>query len=126
MIPMTSTHLVHVENTTGRKKGCPNYKKDILLNVISDVLPAGQVGWTTVANRYMIATSENLLRDGVDIKRHFIEKLCNKNKKPTGESGPVADIKRAQEIYRRILVKESSSCVGGTLSDESDEDLSPS
>ena len=69
---MTSTHLVHVENTTGRKKGCPNYKKDILLNVISDVLPAGQVGWTTVANRYMIATSENLLRDGVDIKRHFL------------------------------------------------------
>jgi len=29
MMPMTSTHLVHVENTTGRKKGCPNYKKDI-------------------------------------------------------------------------------------------------
>ena len=66
----------------------------------------------------MTATSENLLRDSVDIKRHFMKILCNKNQNPTGESGPVVDIKRAQENYRQILAKESSSCVGGTLSDE--------
>ena len=66
-----------------------------------------------VAERYQEASGETLLRDGPDLRRHFIQKLCNRGIKPTGNSGEKnGATKRAQEIYESILVKESVANFG--------------
>jgi hypothetical protein len=70
----------------GRGRGVPNYKKDVLMNIIADILPTGALAWQRVAERYRISSSENIDRDPADIKIFFIQKLCNNNKKPTGEA----------------------------------------
>ena len=91
---------------TGRGRGFPNYQKDILLNIISDLLPTGALAWQRVAERYRAGSGENSDREPADLKRFFVQKVCNNNKKPTGEAS--GDIKRAQDIRRRILVKENA------------------
>jgi hypothetical protein len=88
----------------GRGRGVPNYKKDILMNIIADILPTGALAWQRVAERYRISSSENIDREY--IKRFFIQKLCNNNKKPNREAS--GEIKRAQDIHRRMLLKENA------------------
>jgi hypothetical protein len=68
----------------GRKAGTTNYKKEILLNVIATVLPSGAEGWNLVAQKYQIKSAETFLRDATDLKRHFTEKLCDRNRTRTG------------------------------------------
>jgi hypothetical protein len=69
-----------------------------------------------------VSSAELELRDYTDIKRHFNEKLCDKNRKPTGQASPAIEVGRAQAIYLRILQKESASNVGGLSSDEDTSD----
>jgi hypothetical protein len=77
--------------------------------------------WKEVAIRYKMNTQEDTLRDPSDIKRYFIERLCNKNKKPTGKSGPSSKVGEAQALFRTILSKED--CDGyGDNDDFDDED----
>ncbi len=92
----------------GRKGGVTNYKKDIFLNCVNDLLPVGAENWKLVAERYKTSSGEKFVRDHVDIKRYFTTKCFNGNKKPTGQSGPSPDVKRSQEIYRNILLNESA------------------
>ena len=68
-------------------KGAVNYKNDILINIISEVLPNGEYGWQAVSFAYHEKSEEKQLRNTDDLKRHWIENLCNGMKKPTGKSG---------------------------------------
>ena len=68
--------------------------------------------------RYKIAAQETVDREGPDMKRYFIQKLCNNGRKPTGNSGTNDTTRRAQEIYQRILCKENVGIYG----DDSDID----
>ena len=106
--------------TGGRKS--PNYKTEILLRIVSRIQPASAAEWKRVAVDYKIDSHEVEERDGVDIKRHFIEKMCNRNKKVTGEASPKnALVKEAQRLYGLILKKEGAVDYGGSGSGSSDE-----
>jgi hypothetical protein len=128
-IHMNSSSFQKGSGQSGRRSGFPNYKREILLNIINDILPVGQEHWKEVANRYKVAASENCVRDSVDLKRHFLEKLCDRNKKPTGVSSPKPEIQRVQKIYRRILQRENSCSIGegnDSECDNSEEEFSDS
>jgi len=102
----------------GRKSGIPNYKKDILLNVIESILPVSSLDWEIVASRYQEISGESVIRDHMEIKRQFNQKLCNRGVKPTGNSGANSSILKAQKISYKILKKEES-CI---LNEKDSED----
>jgi hypothetical protein len=97
-----------------RAKGTANYKVDVLIQVVEELLPNGAQGWQEAAFLYQHRSGEMNLRDNDDVKRHWIEKCCNKFKKPTGVPGdPKRDmILRCQRIQQRIHSKTSSSIMG--------------
>ncbi len=64
----------------GRKTGNGNMNKNILYDVINDVVPASKEGWTRVAERYKALSQDTLLRDSVHLKRYFYEIMCSKFK----------------------------------------------
>lgn len=108
----------------GRRTGKPNYKNDSLLEIINSKLPCGMEGWKEVCLEYKYASGEELLREAQDVRRHFYDKLCNKLKKVTRDSGANSKIRQAQDIYAKILRKESAMTFGED--DEDDEDRSNS
>ena len=55
----------------GRAVGVPNYKNDLLINVIEAILPDGAIQWKLLATRYKEVSGEVEERDSHDIKRHF-------------------------------------------------------
>ena len=89
----------------GRRAGIPNFKKNIVINIVGAHLPVSSDDWKECCEAYQAATSELLLRDNADFKRYFWEKCCNKGKKPTGSSGADDSVCRAQNIYQQILNK---------------------
>jgi hypothetical protein len=96
-----------------RHKRLPNYKNCLLLDIISEILPAGAMQWEVVATRYFELSGETEKRDADSIKRHFNDKLCNGGKKPTGESGNKNElIFTAQRIKLNILQNQSIGNVG--------------
>lgn len=105
----------------GRAVGVPNYKNDVLINVVEAVLPDGALQWAIVAQRYQESSGERELRDSHDIKRHFTthKNLCDNGKKVTGSSAPKPQVARCQDIWQKILRKSAASnCGGGSSSDE--------
>ena len=68
-------------------RGAKNYKKEALLNVVKEILPAEAYAWEQVANLYKESSGENNVSDKDDVKHNWMEKLCNKFKKPTGRRG---------------------------------------
>ena len=78
----------------GRKT--PNYKSNILLEVIRGVEPASKIGWERLALEYKEKSQEGVLRDYQNIKRHFIQKMCNSNKKITGEAAAKKSVEDSQ------------------------------
>ena len=54
----------------GRVTGVPNYKKDILLNVIESVLPISSDDWIVVAARYQESSGEMKIRESTEIFYH--------------------------------------------------------
>lgn len=66
-----------------RVKGKVNYKKEVLLQVVREVLPSGALGWEEVSRIYQERSSEGERRNGEDVKRHWQEKCCNRFMKPT-------------------------------------------
>lgn len=95
-----------------RTAGKTNYKNDVLLNIISLVMPSGQVGWETVAQRYKETLNEADVRPYEDIRRHFQEKLCNRGLKPTGISSKTVAIERAQNIQAEINRRNAFGAIG--------------
>jgi hypothetical protein len=70
-----------------RGLGNPNYNNALLIEIIDSLKPSGALAWQNVAVLYQHRSNEVKLRDYEDIKRHWLEKLCNKMKKPTGKTG---------------------------------------
>ncbi len=68
-------------------KGKANYKVYTLVMVVEELLPNGAQSWGEVAALYQSCSSESILRDHDDMKQYWIEKCCNKFKKPTGTPG---------------------------------------
>ena len=109
----------------GKRAGTPNYKNEILLNLIEYYLPAGTEQWKIVAQRYQEMSKEVNLRDHDDIKRHFNDKLCKKNQRQTGinnKSGPLPLVAKAQDIQRKILINEATISVGGDNENDACDD----
>ena len=103
----------------------PNYKNDLLINVIEAILPDGAIQWKLVATRYKEVSGEVEERDSHDIKRHFAtnKNLCDNGRKVTGSAAPKPSVARCQEIWRKILKKSSATnCGGGSPSDGESSD----
>ncbi len=46
-----------------RRKGSVNYKNDLLIDILANILPNSEYGWQTVAIAYQEQSKENILRD---------------------------------------------------------------
>jgi hypothetical protein len=57
------------------------------IQVVEEKLPNGVQGWQEVAFLYQQQSGELVLQDYEDVKRHWVNKCCNKFKKPTGNPG---------------------------------------
>jgi hypothetical protein len=96
-----------------RTKGAVNYKNDMLINIISEILPNGEYGWQAVSFAYHEQSKEDQPRNTDNLKRHWIKTLCNGMKKPTGKpGGPNDHIHRCISIENRILDKTHSGMLG--------------
>jgi hypothetical protein len=102
-----------------RRKGSVNYKNDLLINIVADVLPNGGYGWQTVALAYQEQSNEEILCDSADMKKHWIRTLCNGMKKPMGRMGEDGDrIHRCISIEKIIIKKTHSGMLGFSSSDD--------
>ncbi len=102
-------------------KGAVNYKNDILINIISEILPNGEYGWQAVSFAYHEQSKEKDPRNTDNLKRHWIKTLCNGTKKPTGKpGGPDDRIHRCISIEKRIMDKTHSGMPGLSSDDEDD------
>ena len=115
---LLSKFIIIKFQTMSEGRRTPNYKSRILLEVIRGVEPASKIGWERVAIEYKERSQEAVLRDYQDIKRYFIQKMCNSNKKITGESNAKKSVEDSQRVYNRILAKEGA----GDYGDEDDDD----
>jgi hypothetical protein len=90
------------------KKGPVNYKNELLIDIVADVLPNGEYGWQTAALAYQEQLKEEILRDTADMKKHWIKVLCNGMKKPMGRTGEAGNrIHRCIAIEKKILKKHT-------------------
>jgi hypothetical protein len=106
----------------GRPSGAKNYRNEILINIIEEARPSGAEGWELVASRYREATNEVEFRDIKDLKEHWVRKLCNNFKKPTGRTGENGDrINRCIEIERAIQVQNEASIMGASSGEREDD-----
>jgi hypothetical protein len=105
-----------------KRAGVPNYNNDIFIDIVTRLLPTGAEDWKEVAQLYQVRTKEAEGRDSDDMKRHWVEKLCFKYKKPTGKAGDISNdrILRCQKIQRQIQEKTQSKLYGAD-EDESEE-----
>ena len=107
----------------GRRSGTPNYKNDILIAIIEELLPNGNLQWQTVAQRYMELSGELQLRSVDDLKKHWHFKLCNKLNKPTGRTGENGDrVLKCIRISNLITAKSDSMLLGVVESSDEEED----
>ncbi len=87
----------------GRPFGAPNYKNDILIEIVERYLPQGLEAWNAVALQYQRESNELTLRRGEDLRENWNKKLCNRMQKLTGKPGVNTDrMFRCIEIERRI------------------------
>ncbi len=85
--------------TMARTKGFVNYKNNILINIINELLPNGEVAWEAVCTAYFTQSKEEALRNTTDGRKHWIKNLCNNMQKPTGRTGENGD-----QIHRCMLI----------------------
>jgi hypothetical protein len=92
---------------TGHCKGAKNYKNEVLICCVLDILPNGKYGWQAVALACQEAAQEDEVRNTDDLKKHWIKNLCNEMQKPTGrQGGDTSDrIMRCIAIRKKILEK---------------------
>ena len=103
--------------------GAVNYKKNLVIGVVSSVLPTGMEAWRIVALRYWSMSGETCLRDAADVKRFFMSKCVNLTKILTGESAPAQLTRRANEIYEDILSKENAQSYGAAEDSSEEEEM---
>jgi hypothetical protein len=102
----------------GRVPGSKQYHKPTLYDLVAQYRPISSVMWDLVASQYRSKTGELKVRDGV--KRYFVQKCCNNNKKPTGQSAPDPFTDKCQTLWRSILSSEEASDM--EVSDEEDDE----
>jgi len=103
----------------GCSGGVPNYRNNILINVVEEYLPQGLEAWRGVALPYQQESMESTLCQGEDLWDNWNRKLCNRMQKPTGKPGVLSD-----RIYRCIAIEcriqdEANAAMLGTDSAES-------
>jgi hypothetical protein len=109
-----------------RKKGAVNYKNDVLIGIVEEILPNGQIAWEAVGAAYQKQSNEKEERDWNDIKKHWMKNLCNNMKKPTGSTGENGDrVCKCISIEKKIMRKTHSGFLGDS-SAEGDYMPSPS
>ncbi len=74
-----------------QKKGAVNYKNDVLIDIVEEILPDGELGWEAFAIAYQAKANEESLRDTTNVKKHWLKNLCNSMKKPMGRTGDNGD-----------------------------------
>ncbi len=52
-----------------------NYKNNLLINIIEEILPNGELGWEAVAIAYQGRSNKEMQQDTIDIKKHWM-KIC--------------------------------------------------
>ncbi len=67
-----------------RRKGSVHYTNKVLIQLIIEILPNGEYGWQAVAMTYQERTKEEALRNCTDLKKHWINNLCNNMRKLMG------------------------------------------
>ena len=101
-----------------RRKGARNYKNKLLIRIIAQVLPNGELGWQAVATAYKEAAGEDTVQNSDNIKKHWIRNCCNGMKKPTGQpGGKNGSIHKCIGIEKLIMEKTNSRVYG--LGDDS-------
>jgi hypothetical protein len=79
------------QHPQSRSSGVPNYRNDILIDIVKQQLPQGTDAWRNVALLYQNASNERNLCRGEDIRDNWVRKLCNNFKKPAGWPGDNLD-----------------------------------
>ena len=102
----------------GRVPGSKQYHKPTLYDLIAQYLPISSVVWDVVANHYRSKTGEPKVRE-----RYFVQKCCNNNKKPTGQSAPDPFTEKCQTLWRSMLANKEASDMDLSDSDEEDAGL---
>jgi hypothetical protein len=74
-----------------RKKGSVNYKNNLLINIIEEILPNRELGWETVAIPYQGRLNKEAQQDTTNIKKHWMKNLCNGMRKLAGRMGENGD-----------------------------------
>lgn len=87
----------------GRGRQTPNYKPKVLLEIVRGMLPISTDDWQKVAKEYQTKTNEAIERTAQQMKRQFVQKMCNSMKKVTGQSAPQKATAEAQAVYNKIL-----------------------
>ena len=104
-----------------RAKGVKNYKNDILIPIITEILPNGEYGWSAVALAYQEQVREDNPHNTDDPRRHWVKNLCQNMKKPTGKPGENNDrTHRCIAIERKIMEKIHAGMMG--IEESEDED----
>ena len=103
--------------TRGGHAGCPfsapNYKNNILIEIVERYLPQGLEAWREVALEYQREANEPTLRRGEDLHDNWNKKLCNRMQKPTGKPGALTErIFRCIAIERRIQDEATAAVLG--------------
>lgn len=108
---------------TGRKSGVRNYKNEILIRIIDKERPIGNNMWERVANRYQEESGDADIHEVKDLKDHWIRKLCNNFKKPTGKTGENGDrINQCIEIERAMQLQQEAAVLGASSGEGEEED----
>ena len=106
-----------------RAKGAKNYKNDLLITIVAEILPNGDYGWTAVALAYQEQAREDEPRNSDDLKRHWVKNLCQNMKKPTGRPGENSDrTHRCIAIERKIMEKTHAGMMGIEESEDEGHD----
>jgi hypothetical protein len=104
-----------------RAKGAKNYKNDLLIPIVAEILTNGEFGWSAVDLAYQEQAREDDPRNTDDLKRHWVKNLCQNMKKPTGRPGENSDrMHRCIAIERKMMEKTHAGMMG--IEESEDED----
>ena len=104
-----------------RAKGAKNYKNDLLIPIVTEILPNGEYGWSAVALAYQEQAREDDPHNTDNMRRHWVKNLCQNMKKPTGKPGENNDrTHRCIAIESTIMEKTHAGMMG--IEESKDED----
>jgi hypothetical protein len=104
-----------------RAKGTKNYKNDLLIPIITEILPNGEYGWSAVALAYQEQAREDDPHNTDDLRRHWVKNLCQNMKKLTGWPGENSDrTHRCIATECKIMEKTHAGMMG--IEESEDED----